>query len=65
MALGKHTKNSDGKIRKERSDTLIKNLKSEYPKLKNINGNKKLGTLLKELDVPSLSQALKKLGKKK
>lgn len=64
MALGKHTKNpTTGRIRKERDDSLVKNLKEEYPVLASINGNKKLGTLKEELGVDSLSQVLKKLRK--
>jgi len=65
MSLGKHSKNPISmRIRKERSDALIKNLKPTYPALKGVNGNKKLGTLEKELGVTSLSQALRILQKK-
>ncbi len=64
MKLGKHTKTESGRFRQERIDSKIGNLKKEYVQLASVNGNKKLGTLLEELNVPSLSQALKKLGKK-
>jgi len=64
MSLGKHQRTDAGTFRRERSDSLIKNLKKEYPALEPINGNMKLGTLKKELGVESLSQALKKLGGK-
>lgn len=66
MALGKHSKNpTSGRIRKERGDSLIKNLKKEYPALKDINGNMKLTTLEDRLGVDSLSQVLKKLREEK
>jgi hypothetical protein len=66
MALGEHAKNpASGRIHKERADSLIKNLRKDYPVLKDVNGNKKLGTLEKELGVSSLSQALKTLRKNK
>ncbi len=32
MALGKHSHNPSGRIRKERSDSRVKNLEKEYPK---------------------------------
>ena len=64
MPLGKHTKNpASGRIRQERADSLIKNLRNDYSILNGINGNKKLGTLEKELGVDSLSQVLKVLRK--
>lgn len=63
--LGKHTKNPvSHRIRRERADALVKNLREDYPILNGINGNKKLGTLEKELGVESLSQVLKTLRKK-
>lgn len=61
--LGKHERNEDGRFRKERSDSLIKNLKKEYHQLDDINGNTKLGTLLEKYNIDSLSQLLKKLKK--
>lgn len=64
MALGRHTRNSaSGKIRRERADSLVKNLRKDYHILGGINGNMKLGTLEKELGVSSLSQVLKALRK--
>lgn len=65
MALGEHTKTKKGTIRKERSDSLVKNLKKEYSVLKDINGNTKLGTLEEKLGVDSLSAVLKVLRKRK
>jgi hypothetical protein len=61
--LGKHTRTEKGTFRKERSDSLIKNLKKDYHQLDKFNGNTKLGTLINKYDVDSLSQLLKKLNK--
>ena len=61
--LGKHTRTEAGTFRKERGDSLLKNLKKEYPQLEKFNGHTKLGTLLEKYDVDSLSQLLKKVGK--
>jgi hypothetical protein len=61
--LGKHEKTAGGTFRKERSDSLVKNLKEDYPQLAKFNGNTKLGTLLEKKGVDSLSQLLKKLDK--
>jgi hypothetical protein len=64
MSLQKHQRTDDGRFRRERSDSLVKNLKKEYPELKDINGNMKLGTLRERLGVDSLDQVLKILRKK-
>lgn len=62
MKLGKHHRTEGGTFRKERSDSLIKNLKKEYPILDNLHGNiKTLGGAEKSLGAGSLSQVLKKL----
>lgn len=63
MALGKHTRTEQGTFRRERSDSLVKNLKQEYPELANINGNTKLGTLREKFGVDSLDDVLKALRK--
>ena len=62
MHLGKHRRTDQGRFRRERADSLVKNLKKEYSVLHDVNGNMKLGTLRDKLGVDSLSQALKKLG---
>ncbi|MCX6168691.1 MAG: hypothetical protein NTX65_05105 [Ignavibacteriales bacterium] len=59
--LGKHEKTQKGTFRKERSDSLVKNLKKDYPELEKFNGNTKLGTLLNKFQVDSLNQLRKKL----
>ena len=64
MKLGTHTHNKNGKIRKERSDSSMKQLKKEYSVLKKLHGNiKTLGGAEKALRVNSLSQVLKKARK--
>lgn len=64
MSLPKHTRTAAGTFRKERADSLVKNLKQEYPELAKINGNTKLGTLEKNLGVDSLNQVRKALRNK-
>jgi hypothetical protein len=61
MPLGKHTKTETGRIRQERSDSLLGNLSEDYPVLRQFNPRMKLGTLKDRLGVDSLDQALKKL----
>ena len=61
--LGKHSRTTKGTFRKERSDSLVKNLKKDYPQLDKFNGNTKLGTLLNKFNVDSLNQLLKELKK--
>lgn len=66
MPLGKHEKTTRGKFRKERKDSLIKNLKKDYQILDQLHGNiKTLGGAEKSLKVDSLDQVLKKLRAKK
>ena len=61
MSLPKHQRTEQGTFRRERGDSLIKNLKKEYPELKDVNGNMRLDTLREKLGVSSLDQALKVL----
>jgi hypothetical protein len=61
--LGKHERTKSGTFRKERDDSLVKNLREDYPELNRFNGNTKLGTLLDKYDVDSLSQLRKKIRK--
>ena len=63
MALGKHTRTNQGTIRRERSDSLVKNLKKEYPEFENVNGSTKLGTLKEKFGVDSLDGVRKALRK--
>ena len=63
MPLGKHSRNQDGTFRKERSDSLVKNLREDYPQLNGINGNTKLGTLKEKYNTDSLSGVLEGIQK--
>ena len=66
MSLSKHKRTEEGTFRRERSDSLLKNLKPEYPALEQFNGNMKLGTLRDKFGVDSLDGVLKAIrqGKK-
>lgn len=64
MPLGPHTKTEKGRIRQERSDSLLGNLAKDYKILEQFNPRMKLGTLEEKLGVDSLDQALKALKKK-
>jgi hypothetical protein len=61
MALGKHKKTEEGRLRKERGDSLAKNLAGDYPEFKSVSGNTKLATLRKKFDVDSLNGVRKAL----
>ena len=64
MELGKHKKTEEGRFRKERSDSSMKQLRKEYPVLKKLNGNlKTLGGAEKSLGVNSLSKVIEKARK--
>lgn len=64
MKLGKHQKTEEGRFRKERSDSSMKNLRKEYVVLNNLHGNiKTLEGAKKALGVDSLSQVLKEARK--
>ena len=65
MALGKHTRTEKGAFRRERADSLAKNLRQDYPEFDNVNGNTKLGTLEKKFGVSSLNAVREKLRKLK
>lgn len=65
MKLGKHSRTEQGTFRRERSDSLVKNLKQEYPEFADINGHTKLGSLKEKFGVDSLNgvrEALRKKG---
>ena len=66
MALGKHERTESGRFRKERSDSLAKNLAKEYPEFDHVHGSTKLGTLKDRFGVDSLNdvrEALRKSSK--
>lgn len=57
------SRTKEGAFRGQRGDSLVKNLKKEYPKLEQINGNTRLDTLPDKLGVDSLDGVLKELRK--
>ena len=63
MALGKHQRTETGRFRKERSDSLAKNLATEYPEFENVHGSTKLGTLKERFGVDSLNEVREALRK--
>jgi len=66
MKLGKHSKTEEGRFRKERADSSMKQLRKEYPVLNKLHGNiQTLGGAEKALGVDSLSQVIKKAKKMK
>jgi hypothetical protein len=57
---GRHRDN-DGEIHRKRSDTLIKNLRKEYPGFApEVRGDMKLGNYLDRKGYDSLTEAIKK-----
>lgn len=64
MALGKHTRTNKGTFRRERDDSLVKNLKKEYPEFADIHGNTKLGSLKDQFGVDSLNKVRQELRKR-
>jgi hypothetical protein len=63
MALGKHTRTQAGTFRRERADSLAKNLREEYPEFNKVHGSTKLGTLKKEFGATSLNEVREVLRK--
>lgn len=67
MALGKHTRTQGGTFRRERGDSLAKNLRKDYPEFNNVHGSTKLDTLRDRFGVNSLNgvrEALREKSKK-
>ncbi|HUD05162.1 MAG TPA: hypothetical protein VMR59_04200 [Patescibacteria group bacterium] len=63
MPLGKHKRTEEGPFRRERADSLVRNLKEDYPVLDQFDDRTKLGTLRDRYGVDSLDQLIKKLRK--
>jgi len=53
MALGKHTRNTTGTFRRERSDSKAGTLRKDYPEFNNVRSDAKLGNIKKNLGLPS------------
>ena len=56
---GRH-RDRDGRIQKKRSDTKMKNLKPDYPELKNFDNESTLGEVCERQGVADLDQLLRK-----
>ena len=61
MAFEQHKKTDQGRWRRERADSSMKQLKKEYPVLNKLHGNiQTLGGAEKALGVDSLSKVIEK-----
>lgn len=59
--LDSRHRDADGEIHHKRSDTLLKNIRKEYPDFApGVRGNMKLGNYLDREGFESLSEALKR-----
>ncbi len=56
MPLGKHERTGSGRFRKERSDSLAKNLAEDYPEFEKVHGSTQLGTLKERFNADSLNE---------
>jgi len=61
MTLGKHSRTNQGTFRKERGDSLAKNLRDDYPEFSRVHGSTRLDTLKTRFDVNSLNAVREKL----
>jgi hypothetical protein len=64
MPLGKHQHNQDGRYRRERGDSLARNLAKDYPELRQVDPRTKLETLRERLHADSLNKVREALRKK-
>lgn len=55
MPLPHHKRTEEGAFRRERADSLAKNLRKDYPEFEKVNGNTKLGTLKEESGETSIN----------
>jgi hypothetical protein len=56
MALGKHSRTNEGTFRRERGDSLAKNLREDYPEFDHVHGSTRLDTLKERFGVDSLNK---------
>lgn len=62
--LDNRHRDENGRIDRKRNDTLAKNLRNNYPEFNNIRGDKQLGSIKKDLNLPpgaSINDVQKKL----
>ncbi len=65
MPLGKHSRTEKGTFRKERGDSLAKNLREDYPEFNTVHGSTRLDTLKEKFGVESLNAVRDALRKEK
>jgi hypothetical protein len=56
MGLGEHERDKDGRFRRERGDSLAKNLRETYPEFAKVRGDTRLDTLRKRFGVESVEE---------
>jgi hypothetical protein len=64
MPLGKHERTQAGTFRRERGDSLAKNLRDDYPEFESVHGSTRLDTLRDRFGVTSLNGVREALRKK-
>jgi hypothetical protein len=52
MPLGKHTRNEDGRFRRERNDSTAGTLRKDYPEFNTVRSDKQLGNIKRDLGLP-------------
>lgn len=65
MPLPHHKRTEEGAFRRERSDSLAKNLRKDYPEFNKVRGDTRLGTLKKESGATSIQGVREYLRKKR
>lgn len=65
MPLPHHKRTEGGAFRRERADSLAKNLRKDYEEFNNVRGDTKLGTLREESGETSIAGVRKYLREKK
>ncbi len=63
MPLGKHSRTNQGTFRRERGDSLAKNLREDYPEFAHVRGDTRLDTLRDRFGVDSLNAVREELRK--
>jgi len=64
MTLPPHKRTEQGAFRRERADSLAKNLRKDYREFNKVHGNTKLGTLKEESGETSINGVRKYLREK-
>ncbi len=68
MPLGEHSRNQNGRFRRERGDSTAGTLREDYPEFENVRADAQLRNIRKNLGLPDdasindVREALRKLG---